>query len=97
MNHYEVTEINFVPVKPKDGLLGFVNLIINKDFHVGSIGVFLRPDGQDIRLAFPEKTIFTGAKIKYFLPLNPDLMSEMYDAIREKLAEIQTKVEGQQA
>ena len=50
-----ISEINIVPIKPKDGLLGFASFVIDRKFYVGSVAIFSRLDGGGIRLSYPKK------------------------------------------
>ena len=49
-----VTEINIIPVKPKDGLLGFCNFVIDQKFYIGSVAIFSKKEGG-IRLVYPRR------------------------------------------
>ena len=52
-----ISEINFVPVKPRNGLLGFVSFVFNRQFYFGNIVVFSRvpePGRPTYRLSYPE-------------------------------------------
>jgi hypothetical protein len=52
MDWLKISELNFVPIKPTKGHIGFVSFIINDLIYVSSIAVHTRPDGS-IRLVYP--------------------------------------------
>lgn len=52
MDIIEVNEVNFVPIKPQNGLIGFVNFVVNNYFYVGSVAIHTRPEGG-FRLVYP--------------------------------------------
>lgn len=65
-----ITEVNFIPVKPKDGLIGFVSFIFNRQFYFGNISVFthLSPQKKSTyRLSYPEDQT---RKKSFFHPIN---------------------------
>jgi len=50
----KLSEINIVPVKPRDGLIGFCTFVIDEKFYIGSVAIFSRLNG-DLRLVYPQK------------------------------------------
>lgn len=50
-----VTEINIVPVKPRDGLVAFASFVVDGKFYIGNVAIFTRLDGKGIRLVYPTK------------------------------------------
>ena len=50
-----VTEINFLPVKPNRGLIGFCSFILDNAYYVGNVSIFSKLDGEGIRLVYPKK------------------------------------------
>ena len=50
----ELSEINIVPVKPQNGLLGFCTFVVDKKFYIGSVAIFSKREGG-IRLVYPKK------------------------------------------
>lgn len=81
-----ISEIQFYPVKPKDGLLGFVSFVLEGKFWMGSIAVFSRPDGG-YRLVYPTRKV-AGQNINIFHPITHEAGQEVETAVSEKVAEI---------
>ena len=48
----EISEIQYIPIKPKDGCYGFVSFILNQELYIGSVAIHSRLDGS-IRLVWP--------------------------------------------
>lgn len=81
-----IGEIQFYPIKPKDGLLGFVSFVLEGKFWMGSIAVFSRPDGG-YRLVYPTRKV-AGQNINIFHPITHEAGQEVETAVSEKVAEI---------
>jgi stage V sporulation protein G len=63
-----ITEVQIIPIKPKDGLVAFASLVLDDSLYLGSIGIVTRPQGG-YRLTYPTKQI--GNKdINVFHPIN---------------------------
>lgn len=81
-----ISEIQFYPVKPQDGLLGFVSFVINGQFWMGSIAVFTRREGG-YRLVYPTRKV-AGQNVNVFHPINQEVGLLVERAVSEKVAEI---------
>jgi len=65
----KISEIQIVPVKPKDGLIGFASFVIDEKYYVGSVAIFTRLGKSGYRLVYPSKKL--GEKnINLFHPIN---------------------------
>ncbi len=83
----KITEIQIIPIKPKDGLIAFASLVIENSLYLGSIGVYTRLDGTGYRITYPTKKI--GLKdINIYHPINRETSDLIEQAILEKLTEI---------
>lgn len=85
-NQTTISEIQFYPVKPQDGLLGFVSFVLDGKFWMGSVAVFSRPDGR-YRLVYPTRKV-GGQNINVFHPINQEAGQQVETAVSEKVAEI---------
>src|SRR5574344_1961686 len=54
-----ISEIQIVPVNPKDGLVGFASFVFDNCLHLGSIGIYTRPQGG-YRLTYPTRKATNG-------------------------------------
>ena len=81
-----INEIQFYPVKPQDGLLGFVSFVLDGKFWMGSVAVFSRREGG-YRLVYPTRKV-AGQNINIFHPINYEVGVLVEKAVSEKVAEI---------
>ena len=82
----KVTEIQIIPVKPKDGLVAFASFIFDNSFYFSSIGIYTRPQGG-YRLTYPtRKTQSSG--IYLFHPINKETYQQIEMIVVEKYEEI---------
>jgi len=84
--NFNVNEVQIVPIKPTDGLVGFASFVLNDWLYLGSIGIFTRPEGG-YRLTYPTKK--AGIKnINLFYPINRNIAKEIEEVIIEKYEEV---------
>lgn len=83
----KISEIQIVPVKPKEGLIGFAYFVLDEKYYVGSVAIFTRLGKSGYRLVYPSKKL--GEKnINLFHPINTITGKIIEDAITEKVNEI---------
>ncbi len=75
----KINEIQIVPIKPMNGLVGFVSFILDGSFFVGSIGIYTRPNGG-YRLTYPTKKIGNNS-VGIFYPINKQIADDIEDVI----------------
>jgi len=86
-----ITEVNFIPVKPKDGLIGFVSFIYNRQFYFGNISIFthLSPSKKSTyRLSYPEDPI---RKKSFFHPITRPVQEAIEKAVSDQIDSIKNK------
>ena len=76
LNSMRITEINIIPIKPDNGLIGFASLVLDNGLYLGSIGVYSRLDGTGYRITYPTKKI-GGKDLHIYHPINRDLGQEI--------------------
>ena len=67
---HKISEIQIVPVKPKDGLVAFANFVLDGNIYLGSIGIMKKLNGG-FRLVYPAKKI-GNRNINLFHPINKE-------------------------
>ncbi len=77
-----ISEIQIVPIKPNTGLLGFVSLVFDNCFYLGSIGIYTRPQGG-YRLTYPTRGAFN-----IFHPINRAIATTVERAVISKLEDV---------
>lgn len=78
----ELSEIEIIPVRPKEGLIGFCSFVINNSFYVGDVAIYGRLEDGNIRLVYPKTVLSNGLKISVFHPIN----KYIGDAIERQVA-----------
>jgi len=86
-NETKIREIQFIPVKPKNGLLGFVSFVIDEKLWLGSIAVFTKIDGSGYRLVYPTKKVGERT-INIFHPINQEAGKAIEEVVTKKVSEI---------
>ena len=82
----KVSEIQIVPIKPKDGLVALANFIYNDAFYFSSIGIYTRPKGS-YRLTYPTRKT-PSSSVSLFHPINKDIAILIESAVIDKYEEI---------
>ena len=68
---HHISEIQIIPIRPKDGLVGFASFVLNKAIHLSSIGIYTRPQGG-YRLTYPTRKSTQGSFHIYY-PINKQI------------------------
>ena len=82
-----LSEIQFVPLKPRDGLVGFVSFVLDSRYYVGSIAVYTRLNGIGYRLVYPAKKV-GERNISTFHPIDPLAGKAIEEKVSAKVYEI---------
>lgn len=85
----EISEIQIIPIKPKDGIVAFASLVLNHSLYLGSIAIMTRPTGG-YRLIYPTKKLGTKG-INLFHPINRDFAQIIEKAILEKFEDVMSQ------
>lgn len=81
-----VKEIQIVPVKPNNGLIGFCSFVLLDGIYCSSIAIFTRLQGG-YRLVYPTK-IVNGKEMHVFHPIDQELGKQIEEAVNRKLGEL---------
>ena len=84
----KVTEIQIIPVKPKDGLVAFTNFIFDNSFYFASIGIYTRPQGG-YRLTYPTRKS-PNSSLPLFHPINKEIATMIEETVIAKYETIMT-------
>ena len=88
-----LTEIEIVPIKAKEGLVGFASLILDNEFYFGSIGIHTKLDGSGFRLTYPTKLV--GIKqLNIYHPISKEASRMIEEAVITKFKEVMKKSEN---
>lgn len=82
-----ISEIQIVPVKPKDGLVAFASFVLDGKYYIGSVAIFTRLGKEGYRLSYPSRKV--GEKnINIFYPISQFIGKFIEEAITEKVNEL---------
>lgn len=73
MKEIVVSEIQIIPVKPKEGLVAFASCVINNQFFIGNLTIhssFSASDG--FRVVYPTKVLHNGTSLNIVYPINKE-------------------------
>jgi hypothetical protein len=82
-----ISEIEFLPVKPRNNFIGFVSFVYDDLFYFSSIGVYKALDGTSYSLSYPYKKLGNG-KIQYFHPIDKEVATIILDKVTIYLNEL---------
>jgi len=83
----KISEIQVIPVKPKNGLIGFVSFVLDEKYYVSSVAIYTRLDGSGYRLVYPTKLV--GIKnVNIFHPINNEVGKVIDEAVTNKINEL---------
>jgi stage V sporulation protein G len=83
----KISEIQIIPVKPKEGLIGFASFLLDEKYYVSSVAIYTRLDGSGFRLVYPTKKV--GEKnINIFHPINHEVGEAINEAVIKKVNEL---------
>jgi stage V sporulation protein G len=85
-----VSEVQIVPIKPKDGLIAFASCLLFETLYISSIGVHSRLDGTGYRLTYPTKRV-GDRDLNLYHPVTKYLSKAIEEAVFTKLKEVTEK------
>lgn len=95
MDELIVSEIQIIPIKPRDGLVAFASCVINNQIYLGNIAIYTSlSSSSGFRITYPTKILNNGAKLSIVHPINKETGSIIQKRIVEdylKLIEDLTK------
>lgn len=89
---YKITEVQVLPIKPRDGLVGFASLILDEALCLTSIGIHQKLDGTGYRLTYPTKLV-GDRTMNLYHPITKDLSRAIEEAVFSKFEEVMNKLD----
>lgn len=86
----KISEVQVMPIKARDGLIGFASLVLNDQLFIGSIGIHSKLDNSGYRLTYPTKVV-GKIGIHVYHPITRELSSEIERTIFNKFKEVMEK------
>jgi len=86
----KITEIQIIPIKPREGLVAFASVVVENSLYLGSLGIYTKLNGSDYRITYPTKKI--GKKnINIYHPINKETSKVIEEAIISEAEKILTQ------
>jgi DNA-binding cell septation regulator SpoVG len=80
---HTISEVQIVPIKSKDGLVGFASFVIYNAFYIGSVGIYLKLNGNGYRLTYPTRKRTIG-NLNICHPINKEIATAIEQAVARK-------------
>lgn len=85
----KISEIQIVPVKPRNGLVAFASCVIDDSLFVGNIAIYTSlSNSEGYRLVFPSKALANGKEIQCVHPINRETGRTISKAIINKYEDL---------
>lgn len=82
MDELLISEIQIIPIKPKDGLVAFASCVANNSLYIGNIAIYTSPTtSEGYRLVYPLKVLPNGKEINCVHPINKEAGEKLLKAI----------------
>ena len=92
MSELHISEIQVIPMKPKEGLVAFASCVINSSLYIGNIALYTSPSTESgFRLVYPVKILPNGKEIHCIHPINKEAGNLIATAVIQKLREVMKK------
>lgn len=89
MKNLKVSEIQIIPIKPKDGLVAFASCVISDALFLENIAIYTsRSNSEGYRLVYPSIRLQTGKQLNIFHPINVDLGKYLLKTLINKFQEV---------
>ena len=73
MDELLISEIQLIPIKPKDGLVAFASCVVNNSLYIGNIAIYTSPTNEEgYRLVYPLKILPNGKEINCVHPITKE-------------------------
>lgn len=83
----KINEIQIIPIKPRDGLVGFASVVFDGQLYLSSIGIHKKLNSDGYRLTYPTKRV-GDRDINIYHPINRQTSKIIEKAILIKAKEI---------
>jgi|ERR1700678_249808 len=82
----DISGVRVIPIREKDGLVGFASLVINNAIYLGSIAIMVAPDGV-YYVVYPQRKM-GKSQFSMFHPIDKGVAAVIEKAIIDKFESI---------
>lgn len=86
----QITEVEITPIKPRNGLLAFANIVLDNKIYLSSIGIYKKLGSDEYRLTYPNK-IIGNRPMDIYHPINFQLSKDIERKVIDKYKEVMEK------
>jgi len=83
----KVSEVQILPIKSKEGLVGFASAVLDNKLYISGMGVHKIKDGSGYRVTYPEKLV-GKAKLGVYHPISKQLGHDLATEVNKKCLEL---------
>lgn len=80
----QVTEVQFIPIKARNGLIGFGSCVFDDKLYLGGIGIHTHLDGRGLRITYPTKKV-GAVNMPLYHPINEKVGLLIEEAITARV------------
>ena len=93
MNELVISEIQIIPVNPKNGLLAFASFVINNSIYIGDVAIHnCLGNSEGYRLVYPDRVLANGKRINCVYPITKEAGNAITRAVVSEYKEILSKL-----
>ncbi|MDD4980129.1 MAG: septation protein SpoVG family protein [Candidatus Omnitrophica bacterium] len=89
MSEIVVSEVQIIPVKPREGLVAFASCVINGHFYLGGLAIYTcLSSSEGFRVTYPTKVLNNGTKLDLVYPITREVGLTVQKKIVEKYVKL---------
>ncbi|MFX0152295.1 MAG: septation protein SpoVG family protein [Candidatus Hodarchaeota archaeon] len=92
MDSIRISDIQVVPVQPREGLVAFASFVINDSIYIGDVAIHTcLSNSEGYRLVYPQRILFNGNKVNCVHPINRKTGDKIQKAVVAKYRNLMSK------
>ena len=85
----QLSEIQIVPIRPKDGVVAFASFLLDGWLYLGSVAIMTRPQGG-YRLLYPTKKL-ADRNIPIYHPIRREIAQQIEQVVVAKFEDVMSR------
>lgn len=92
MDNIRISDIQIVPIQPRNGLVAFVSFIINDSVCIGDVAIHTcLSNSEGYRLVYPERVLANGKRVNSVYPINRQAGDTIQKAVTSEYKKLLSK------